>query len=200
MVLEVDVGVARRAAAIAAAAMVMGTLACLGRALDPLAKSTTVNYDSAVSFQFDNGDSSSNQNPSLSLFGEMALAINDANGDTHGTYSYDDHPSGSGTITGTVAADGTISIRQFGDPDRTLGATLLFLHNNWPNCDFAHAGPMQFNASVYAGDISLAGTLTAPCTYMVRGKRVTMLTTMIEALNANPRTATSGATIARRGL
>jgi hypothetical protein len=55
---------------------------------------------------------------------------------------------------------------------------------------------MQFNAAVYAGDISLAGTLTVPCTYMVHRKRVTVLTTMIEALNASPAEPSTGINVA----
>ncbi len=192
VVLEVEVVVARRAAAIATAAIVMGTLACLDRGLDPLAKSITATYDSAVSFQFDNGDSSSTQNPYLSVLGEMTFVINDGDGDVHGTYSYQDHPRGSGTFAGTISADGTIAIRQFGDPDKNLGVTLQFLYNNWPNCDFAHATPMHFNASAGDGGIELVGTLTVSCAYTVHGKRITLPTTMLEALVATRSTGTSG--------
>jgi hypothetical protein len=189
---EARVGVARCAAAITTAVMLAGTLGCRDHALDPLIKVTTLPYDLAVSFQFNNGDSTSKQNPYLSVLGEMTFVINDGNGDVHGTYSYEDHPNASGTFTGSISPDGTITVRQFGDPNRKLGATQRFLYNNWPNCDFARATPMQFNAFLDQGIVSLVGTLTVPCTYMVDRKRVTVATTMIEALNAGPAADTSG--------
>ncbi len=144
----------------------------------------TYTYDAAFSFQFENSDSAATQNATLSVTGGMILTLDRTNGEFHGTYSYDGYPAGKGTLAGTVNADGTVAVTQFGDPDKMLGATLQFLHNNWPNCDFTRAQAMPFSGTVVDGGLSAIGGLKVPCSYSVNQQQITLPTTMIEAVAA----------------
>jgi hypothetical protein len=177
----------RPARVIAMAVMLVPPVAaCIGCGTDPVSPSTTVTYDAAFSFAFESSDSASPQNPALSLTGEIILALNEANGEFDGTYSYDGHPAGTGTLAGTVGADGTITLTQFGDPNRVLGATLQFLRNNWPNCDFTQVRVIPFSGSVFGGVISGTSGLKVPCSYSVNQKQIMLPTTMIQAIAASP--------------
>jgi hypothetical protein len=96
---------------------------------------------------------------------------------------YIGYPAGAGTMTGAIDQSGNVTLTQFGDPGKAFGATLAFLHNNWPNCDFTQATPLPYSGSAGGGLVSLTGGLTVPCTYVVNHSQTTRLTTMTELVH-----------------
>ncbi len=143
----------------------------------------THTYDAAFSFQFENSDSAATQNPTLSVTGGMTPPLIARMASSTARILTTGIPLAN-TLAGTVNADGTVAVTQFGDPDKMLGATLQFLHNNWPNCDFTRAQAMPFSGTVVDGDLSAIGGLKVPCSYSVNQQQITLPTTMIEAVAA----------------
>jgi hypothetical protein len=163
--------------------------ACAACSAGPLNAPTTATYDATFAFAFTSSDTTVSQNPSLTVTGSMILTFKGTGGTLHGNYGYAKFPAGAGTIGGTLSPSGAIAITQFGDPGSALGATMQFLQNNWPNCDFTQAQPAPFTGSLAGNDISVTGGLTVPCTYTINQQQVTLQSRMVEVMNASPASA-----------
>ena len=161
-------------------------IACAACSTSPLDAPTTATWSGTFSFAFTSSDTTTAQNHRLPVEGAMVLTLKGTDGILEGRYAYNSYPAGAGTIGGTLSPSGAIAITQFGDPGSALGATMQFLHNNWPNCDFTQAQPAPFTGSLIDNDISLTGGLTVPCTYTIDQQEVTLQTTMIETVALKP--------------
>jgi hypothetical protein len=73
---------------------------------------------------------------------------------------------GSGTIGGTVRADGGISISEFGDPNADPLESLQILQNEFFWCDFAFAAASPMSGSISGGTLNLTGGISVPCDYV----------------------------------
>jgi hypothetical protein len=161
-------------------------LACAACSTGPLDAPTTATYEGTFTFVFTSSDTTAPQNHLLSVVGSMILTLEGTNGILEGKYAYSGFPAGSGTMGGHLSPNDSIAITQFGDPGSALGATMQFLHNNWPTCDFTQAQPAPFSGSLVNNNISLAGGLTVPCTYTINEQQVTLQTKMVERVALSP--------------
>ena len=72
---------------------------------------------------------------------------------------------GSGTVAGTMATGGSVTITHFGDPNLTPLQAVAFLQAAMPSCDFTQAVSTAMGGVVKSGNIALAGGLTLPCSW-----------------------------------
>jgi hypothetical protein len=168
----------RRVHALALAA----AAACLACGNGPLDAASKTSYATDFNFAFDNADSTVVQNHSLSVTGFLVITVEGTSLEFDGSYVYLHYPAGAGTMRGAIDLSGNITMTQFGDPGAALGATLAFLQNNWPNCDFTRATPLPYSGSANDGALTLTGGLTVPCTYTINQQQTTLLTTMTEVV------------------
>lgn len=172
---------------------------CVACGKGPLDAPSKTSYNTDFNFTFDNADTTVAQNHSLSVNGFLVITVEGTSLEFDGSYTYVRHPAGAGTLTGAIGQSGNITLTQFGDPGAALGATLAFLQNNWPNCDFTRATPLPYSGSAGDGALTLTGGLTVPCTYTVNQHQTTLLTTMTEVAaggqtGGNPSAESAGIT------
>lgn len=161
-------------------------LTCAACGTGPLDAPTTATYAGTFTFVFTSSDTTAAQNHVLSVVGSMILTLKGTDGVLTGKYAYSNFPAGTGTLGGSLSSSGAIAITQFGDPGSALGATVQFLHNNWPNCDFTQAQPVPFSGTLANTNIRLTGGLTVPCTYTIDAQQVTLQTRMAETVALSP--------------
>jgi hypothetical protein len=79
----------------------------------------------------------------------------DASGNFTGSYVMQD--GSSGTIGGSVRADGGFTVTQFGNPSVTPLSSLLVLQNRFPYCNWAGAGSTGVSGSVVGKSLTITG-------------------------------------------
>jgi hypothetical protein len=109
-------------------------LACGGDSNGPSAVLLAGQYDSDLFVAFSNAFEQQQGSES----GAISLSAQNWAGDFAGSYVLQD--GSSGTIAGNVRADGGITISQFGNANVSPLASLLFLQNAYPNCNWPTAG------------------------------------------------------------
>jgi hypothetical protein len=176
-------GTCRRPYRLANALGMAAAVACAACGKGPLDAASKSSYNTGFNFTFDNGDTSLSQNPSLAVPGSLVITVEGTSLAFKGSYVYIGYPAGAGTMTGTIDQSGNITLTQFGDPAKAFGATLAFLRNNWPNCDFTQATPLPYSGSAGGGLVAMTGGLTVPCTYVMSHSQTTRLTTMTEVVH-----------------
>ncbi len=161
-------------------------LACAACSTGPLNAPTTATYSGTFTFVFTASDTAAPKIHALSVIGSMILTLEGTDGVLDGKYAYSNFPAGSGSIGGSLSPGGAIVITQFGDPGSALGATMQFLHNNWPNCDFTQAEAAPYTGSLANTNIRLTGSLTVPCAYTINAQQVTLQTKIVETVALSP--------------
>jgi hypothetical protein len=153
----------------------------LGCATGPISSPQTITYRASFAFTFANSDTASHQNGTTTNGGGLILTLHDNKGNFVANYVF---TGDSGTMAGVVQLGGAMSLTQFGDPNKALGATQKYLGKTWPNCDFTQAVAMPFTGDAVSGVITLHGGLTVPCTYTVGDQQITVPTTLSETVSA----------------
>lgn len=117
-------------------------------------------YGATFGFSFSNVI----ETESSSVPGTVTLQSPSSGGDFSGSYVITG--SGSGTIAGTIRADGGISITQFGDPNADPLESLQILQNEFYWCNFNQAAGSPMSGSVSGKTLSFSGGISVPCNYV----------------------------------
>lgn len=96
--------------------------------------------------------------------GTVALGTPASDGTFSGSFTINSN-GGSGTVDGTVATGGTVTISHFGDPNLSPLASVAFLEALMPSCDFTQAVSGAMSGVEQTGNLALTGGLTLPCSW-----------------------------------
>ena len=107
--------------------------------------------------------------------GSLSLGTPDGNGAFSGSFAINGN-GGTGTIEGTMASDGSVTITHFGDPNLTPLQAVTFLEAAMPSCDFTQAVSAAMGGAVENGNVALTGGLTLPCSWTSGGSTVVVPT------------------------
>jgi hypothetical protein len=118
-------------------------------------------YDTFFNFTASAPSISSTQSLQQAL-GTVTLGAPAEDGSFVGSFALQNN-GGSGTVTGTMAGNGGVSITHFGDPNETPLQALAYLETLLPGCDFTQAVSSIMDGAVSGGALALTGGLTLPC-------------------------------------
>ncbi|HKV51034.1 MAG TPA: hypothetical protein VJO52_07535 [Gemmatimonadaceae bacterium] len=107
--------------------------------------------------------------------GTISLGKPAGNGTFSGSFSITGN-GGSGTVAGTMASGGAVTISHFGDPSRSPLQSVAFLETLMPSCDFTQAVSGAMSGAVQNGKLALTGALTLPCSWTSGGSTVVVPT------------------------
>ncbi len=96
--------------------------------------------------------------------GTISLGAPASDGSFSGSFTINSG-GGSGTVIGTMATGGSVTITHFGDPGLTPLQAVSFLQAAMPSCDFTQAVSEAMGGAVENGNIALTGGLTMPCSW-----------------------------------
>jgi len=96
--------------------------------------------------------------------GTISLGTPAGDGSFSGSFTIDGG-GGSGTVAGTMATGGSVTITHFGDPHLTPLQPVAFLEAAMPSCDFTQAVSSAMGGALEGGNIAHAGGLTLPCSW-----------------------------------
>ena len=151
-------GMRYRHVAVMAAALVAGCSSMTDSSGAPAGS-----YD--VFFQTTMTASSINGSATLpQTLGTVSLGAPAGDGSFSGSFTINGG-GGSGTVAGTMATGGSVTITHFGDPNLTPLQAVAFLQAAMPSCDFTQAVSSAMGGAVESGNLALAGGLTLPCSW-----------------------------------
>lgn len=96
--------------------------------------------------------------------GTISLGTPDGSGAFSGSFTINSG-GGSGTVAGTMATGGSVTITHFGDPNLTPLQAVAFLQAAMPSCNFTQAVSGVMGGAVESGNLALTGGLTLPCSW-----------------------------------
>ncbi|HKT06308.1 MAG TPA: hypothetical protein VJR24_00310 [Gemmatimonadaceae bacterium] len=96
--------------------------------------------------------------------GTVSLGTPASDGSFSGSFTINGG-GGTGTVAGTMATGGSVTITHFGDPGLTPLQAVAFLEAAMPSCDFTQAVSEAMGGAVQNGNLALTGGLTMPCSW-----------------------------------
>lgn len=96
--------------------------------------------------------------------GTVSLGTPASDGSFSGSFTINGG-GGTGTVAGTMATGGSVTITHFGDPGLTPLQAVAFLKAAMPSCDFTQAVSEAMGGAVQNGNLALTGGLTMPCSW-----------------------------------
>lgn len=158
-------------------AVALTLAACGGNSTGPSSVLLAGSYASTVGASFNNSYEAL-QNATT---GTITLNVQDASGNFTGSYVMQD--GSSGTIVGSVRADGGFTVTQFGNPNVTPLSSLLVLQNRFPYCDWAGAGSTGVSGSVVGKSLTIIGSINVLCSYNTQSGVVSAPTVVSFTIN-----------------